>query len=141
MLMIAPLVPALRTPATPVGSPSMVMDLVIVTAPNPAGSSALISPSLAVFEIAPANVLQGAVRLQGLASSPTPDTQVRVACAWAIETNANMKAAIAINLVVSRNLFIWSLLFLLKIWDGRQQNADLFRPLLRRVSLLLMRST
>jgi hypothetical protein len=27
--------------------------------------------------------LQGAVRLQGLASSPTPDTQVRVACAWA----------------------------------------------------------
>jgi hypothetical protein len=31
--------------------------------------------------MAPANVLQGAVRLQGLASSPTPDTQVRVA--WA----------------------------------------------------------
>ena len=30
----------------------------------------------------PAKVLQGAVRLHGLASSPTPETQVRVACAW-----------------------------------------------------------
>jgi hypothetical protein len=43
----------------------------------------LISPPAAVFEIAPAKVLQGAVRLQGLASSPTPDTQVLVACACA----------------------------------------------------------
>jgi hypothetical protein len=33
----------------------------------------------AVFEIAPAQVLHGAVRLQGLASSPVPDTHVRVA--------------------------------------------------------------
>ncbi|KRD46295.1 hypothetical protein ASE52_16605 [Acidovorax sp. Root275] len=37
--------------------------------------------------MAPANVLQGAVRLQGLASSPTPDTQVRVACAYTEELN------------------------------------------------------
>src|SRR4051812_36456542 len=36
-------------------------------------------PPSAVFEIAPANVLHGAVRLHGFASSPTPDTQVRVA--------------------------------------------------------------
>ena len=41
----------------------------------------LISPLTAVFEIAMAYVLHGAVRLQGLASSPTPDTYVRVA--WA----------------------------------------------------------
>jgi hypothetical protein len=41
----------------------------------------LISPSAAVFEIAPAKVLQGAVRLHGLASSPTPETHVRDA--WA----------------------------------------------------------
>jgi hypothetical protein len=41
----------------------------------------LISPPAAVFEIAPAKVLHGAVRLQGLTSSPTPETQVRVA--WA----------------------------------------------------------
>src|SRR5437763_6314085 len=61
----------------------MVIDFVIVTAPNPPGSRQLMMPGLAVFEIAPANVLQGAVRLHGLASSPTPETQVRVACAWA----------------------------------------------------------
>src|SRR4030095_8731495 len=36
---------------------------------------------MAVLEIAPANVLHGAVRLHGLTSSPTPDTHVRVACA------------------------------------------------------------
>src|SRR5437763_3761012 len=35
---------------------------------------------MAVFQIAPANVLHGAVRLHGLTSSPTPETQVRVAC-------------------------------------------------------------
>src|SRR5678815_2196624 len=63
--------------------PSMVMLLVTVTAPKPAGSIQSISPLTAVFEIAPAKVLQGAVRLQGFASSPTPDTHVRVACACA----------------------------------------------------------
>src|SRR5260221_6754884 len=94
----------------------MVIDLVIVTAPKPPGSSTSISPGSAVFEIAPAKVLQGAVRLQGLASSPTPDTQVRVACAWAMEANANVKIAIASTLIVNRNLFIWSLLFQLKVW-------------------------
>jgi hypothetical protein len=56
--------------------------LVIVTAPKPPGSRTEISPPAAVLEIAPANVLQGAVRLQGLASSPTPDTHVRGA--WAL---------------------------------------------------------
>jgi hypothetical protein len=49
----------------------IVIDLVIVTPPKPPGSRTLISPPEAVFEIAPANVLQGAVRLHGLASSPT----------------------------------------------------------------------
>src|SRR3954452_16953944 len=57
----------------------MVSDLVMVTPPKPPGSRQLISPPLAVFEIAPAKVLHGAVRLHGLASSPTPDTHVRVA--------------------------------------------------------------
>ena len=32
-----------------------------------------------VLEIAPAQVLHGAVRLHGLTSSPTPETHVRVA--------------------------------------------------------------
>src|SRR6266850_52893 len=61
----------------------MVIDLVIVTAPKPPGSSALISPPGAVLEMAPAKVLQGAVRLQGLASLPVPETHVRLACAVA----------------------------------------------------------
>jgi hypothetical protein len=59
----------------------MVIDLVMVTAPKPPGSRQLISPLTAVLEMAPAKVLHGAVRLQGLASSPTPETQVREA--WA----------------------------------------------------------
>src|ERR1700744_5960600 len=61
----------------------MVIDLVMVTAPKPPGSRQLISPPAAGLEMAPAKVLQGAVRLQGLASSPTPETQVRLAWAWA----------------------------------------------------------
>src|SRR6478672_3935341 len=75
------LVPLTRTEATCPPPPSIVMPFVMVTAPKPAGSRASISPPAAVLEIAPANVLHGAVRLQGLASSPTPDTHVREA--WA----------------------------------------------------------
>src|SRR5277367_6075626 len=59
----------------------MLMALVMVSVPKPPGSRTLISPAAAVLEMAPAKVLHGAVRLQGLASSPTPETQVRVACA------------------------------------------------------------
>src|SRR5215472_9391508 len=80
--MTIPLVPDTSTPAVP-ASQEMMIDLVMVTAPNPPGSRQSISPAGAVLEIAPAQVLQGAVRLQGLASSPTPETQVRVAWAWA----------------------------------------------------------
>lgn len=75
--MMIPLVPEARIPASPAPSLVMLMDFVIVTAPKPPGSSTLISPPAVVLEIAPANVLQGAVRLQGFASSPTPDTHVR----------------------------------------------------------------
>src|SRR5258708_19070674 len=103
----------------------MVNDLLMVTAPKPPGSRTSISPPAAVFEIAPANVLQGAVRLQGLASSPTPDTHVRDACAWAREANANIKVAIAKTLSVNRNLFIWSLLFLLlKVWVAAREHGS-----------------
>src|SRR6267142_1389154 len=77
-LTITPLPPAARMEPNPDPQvPSMVIHLVIVTAPNPPGSSTSISPHSAVFEMAPAKVLHGAVRLHGLASSPTPDTQVR----------------------------------------------------------------
>src|ERR1700674_4756818 len=120
MLTMTPLNPALRMLPTPVGLPSMVIDLVMVTAPNPPGSRQSISPFTAVFEMAPAKVLQGAVRLHGLTSSPTPDTQVRVACACASDAKARVKTKTANALMVNRNLFIWSLLLLLKVWDGRQ---------------------
>src|SRR5688500_4382513 len=53
---------------------SIWIDLVIVTAPKPPGSRQLISPLVAVFEMAPEKVLHGAGRLHGLVSSPTPDT-------------------------------------------------------------------
>jgi hypothetical protein len=45
--------------------------------------------------IAPANVLHGAVRLHGFASSPTPDTQVRDACADATDVPMTMLATTA----------------------------------------------
>src|SRR3954447_2311012 len=61
----------------------MTMFLLIVTAPKPPGSRQLISPPLAVLEMAPAKVLQRAVRLHGLTSSPTPHTPRRVAGAKA----------------------------------------------------------
>src|SRR4029453_3004150 len=102
----------------------MVIALVIVTPPNPPLSRALISPLVAVLEIAPANVLHGAVRLHGLASSPTPETHVRVAWAWAMDAKASVKIAIANAFTVNRNLFIWSLLFSLKVRGGRQLNTD-----------------
>ena len=82
VVMFMPFVPDDRIPPGR-AKQSISSDLVIVTAPKPPGSRQLILPSEAVFEIAPAKVLQGAVRLQGLASSPTPETQVRVACALA----------------------------------------------------------
>src|SRR5262249_40662596 len=99
-----PFVPETRTPA--MQHASIEMDLVIVTAPNPPGSSTSISPPVAVFEIAPAKVLHGAVRLQGLASSPTPDTQVLVACACATEKAASSTAIAARLQTITLLIFI-----------------------------------
>jgi hypothetical protein len=65
--------------------------------PKPPESRQLISPVVAVFEIAPAKVLHGAVRLHGFASSPTPETQVRVAWAEAGDTNDIAVNALAIS--------------------------------------------
>src|SRR5262249_10903152 len=82
-LMMMPLVPATSVEATCPPPPSMVIDLVMVTAPKPPGSRALISPPAAVFEIAPAKVLQGAVRRRGWGWSPTREPHAGVACAAA----------------------------------------------------------
>src|SRR5689334_6077815 len=110
-LTFTPLVPERRIEPKPAPFvPLMVIDLVIVTAPKPPGSSVLISPPAAVLEIAPAYVLQGAVRLQGFTSSPTPDTQVRVACAWAREVTVKVKRVTAMIFKVKRNLLICVLL-------------------------------
>jgi hypothetical protein len=51
--------------------------------------------------IAPAKVLQGAVRLHGLTSSPTPETQVRVACAEAEATPRTLRKRTRSNLEVN----------------------------------------
>src|SRR5215472_9135078 len=101
--MLMALVPDTRMPARAV-VPSRVIDFVIVTAPNPPGSSTSISPIAAVLEIAPANVLHGAVRLQGFASSPTPDTHVRDACAQATLDQRPIASAMNESLNDSMNL-------------------------------------
>src|SRR6266436_6522082 len=96
-----PFVPDTRTPAVPI-SQEMVIDFVTVTAPKPPGSRQFISPAGAVLEIAPAKVLHGAVRLHGLTSSPTPETQVRVAWAWA---GTALRAAGSSVATTSNNIF------------------------------------
>src|SRR5262249_60866289 len=73
---LMPLVPGPRMPPV-VSSQSIVIDLVMVTAPKPPGSRQLMIPLTAVLEMAPANVLHGAVRLHGLTPSPTLATQAR----------------------------------------------------------------
>src|SRR5436305_10609358 len=88
---------------------SMVIDLVTVTAPNPPGSMQLMIPPAAVLEIAPANVLHGAVRLQGFRSSPVPETHVRV---WALAMPATMSATL-----VSRSNFDFILILLLRLYS------------------------
>src|SRR5687767_7140559 len=79
-LTVTPAVPEARMLASKPQT-SMVIELVMYTVPNPPGSRTEMIPPAAVLEIAPAEVLHGAVRLHGLTSSPTPDTQVRV---WAL---------------------------------------------------------
>src|SRR5437588_5327146 len=91
------LVPETSTPASNVER--IVIAFVIVTPPKPPGSRTLISPPVAVLEIAPAKVLQGAVRLQGFASSPTPDTQVRDAWAFII-TDASKKIPRTVSFLI-----------------------------------------
>src|ERR1700736_3216224 len=71
--------------------PSIVIEWPMVIVPKPPGSITSISPPTAVFEYAPGNVLHGAVLLHGFASSPRPDTHVRVACACAADVIAQKK--------------------------------------------------
>src|SRR5712692_5120753 len=122
-----PLVPLTRTEATWPPPPSRVIDLVMVTAPKPPGSNASISPPWAVLEMAPAQVLHGAVRLQGLASSPTPDTQVRDA--WALNiVGANKTIAKLPNRLILRiSLFLLYIQFL-ELSQVCQMGENEFHP-------------
>src|SRR5215469_10194518 len=83
-------------PRAPAAAQSMVSASSISRLPKSPGSRQSISPPAAVLASAPAKVRQGAERLQGLASSPTPETQVRVACAAAGVAAANKLDATAI---------------------------------------------
>src|SRR5437899_12226765 len=82
----------LATTLAPWPPPSIVIALVIVTVPNAPGSSASISPPAAVLDSAPAKVAHGAVRLHGLASLPTPETQVCVCAAAGLAASNPMNA-------------------------------------------------
>src|SRR5687767_7690765 len=93
MLTKIPVAPAVAVMPPSIPSPLRVRDFVIVMEPKPPGSRTLISPPVAVFVWAPAKVLQGAVRLQGLTSSPVPETQVRGAWAWATVEKPTARAA------------------------------------------------
>src|SRR6266568_3481541 len=92
---MAPLV-VVRMPAVP-ASQEMVSDMKMATLPKSPASRQLISPPGLVLAMAPWKVRHGAVRLQGLALSPVPDTQVRAdwACAGAAARNASARPMIA----------------------------------------------
>src|SRR5258708_13237234 len=70
--------------------PSMVMPLVMVTAPNPPGSRASISPPTAVFEMAPAKVLQGAVRLRSEEHTSELQSPDHLVCRLLLEKKKNI---------------------------------------------------
>src|SRR5271156_5417465 len=79
-LSLAPAATTIALPADTWAKPkapeqSSVIAWLIFIAPKPPGSRQSISPPAVVLESAPANVRHGAVRVQGLESFPTPDTQ------------------------------------------------------------------
>src|SRR5260370_2730560 len=123
--------------------PSMVRDLSIITVPKPPASRTSISPPGLVFVLAPAKVLHGLVRLQGLASSPTAETQVRFTVALIAQRGARKKPRRAAHLVIHFCLFIMNtpfrsrfLRFLIRksipkqflVWDWVNCSSRLFMP-------------
>jgi len=77
--------------------PSIVIGFVTVKVPNSAPSSTLIWPPDCVLVMAPAIVLHAAVREQGFASEPVPDTQVRVAPADGTKTRGLLTGVFAMS--------------------------------------------
>src|SRR5262245_60027979 len=101
---VTPLVLAATIPPK-VPPQSMVIDFVMVTNPKPPESRQLTMPPSTVFETAPLKVLQGAVRLQLLASSPAPDTQARVTWASAGATAAERLPTRAVATTADHAIF------------------------------------
>src|SRR5688500_3729996 len=84
--------------------------------------------------MAPAQVLQGAVRLQVMTLSPTPATQVLLAWPWPREVNECVKIAFRLDLLVYRKLFMLTLLFFsVEVGDGHLLNTDSAGSLVCRV--------
>src|SRR5438128_12272136 len=71
----------------------------MVTAPKAAELSKSNPPLAATLERAPANVLQGAVRLQAEASSPTPEIKTLSACPCAKELQQRKRTTAARKLM------------------------------------------
>jgi len=84
--------------------------------------------------MAPAQVLHGAVRLHGLASSPTPDTQVRLA--WAlIKLTPNRTVAKTFSKFIVR---IWIVPLSFRIdWLGSAGQRAFFRAQKRACTVVI----
>src|ERR1700680_3287486 len=95
-LTVIPLVPDARMEAIPF--PSMAIDFVMVTGPYPPGSRTSISPPAFVLEIDAAKVLQGALHVHGLLSSPAPQTNVKLGA------GANVAVTFSAMLMVTTQL-------------------------------------
>src|SRR5437667_12767527 len=90
-----------RMPAVP-PSHEIVTDLVMDRAPKLPASRQLISPNASVWLSAWKNVAHGKARVQGLASLPLPETQVRdAAAAGAVTETIETKAAATRTAAVS----------------------------------------
>src|SRR5688572_20467245 len=95
----------------------------MVTAPYPPGSRQLISPPASVLMMAPANVLHGAVRLHGLTSSPTPETQVRVAAAAGVAQPMAIGTASTLIVAIALRIFMVNPFPLSCAFSSQQENA------------------
>src|SRR5205823_13124482 len=81
-----------------------------------------ISPLVATLERAPANVLQGAVRLQADPSSPTPETKTLSACPCANELQQRKRTTAARKLMNPKRILSMKISFHLR---GKMRSRSL----------------
>src|SRR5260370_10175029 len=104
--------------------PFMVRDLSIITTPKPPASRTSISPPGLVVVRGTAKVLHGLVRLQGLASSPTAETQVRFTVALIAQRGARKNPNKATHLGIHFCLFIMNTPFRSRLGTPSYQEID-----------------